>query len=95
MPLIPGAVVLATYCLCLPCRGIWRLYVVPTAALVVMSSGPCSALISGMFSMPIGLLAVSASFLFLGIGTIAALTRHLWHKHEPKIEPPQATVMSR
>ncbi len=97
MPLIPGAVVLATYCLCLPCRGIWRLFVVPTAALVVMSSGPCSAMTSGVFSMPVGLLAVSASFLFLGIGTIAALTRHLWHKHdqELKVDPPPAAIMSR
>jgi hypothetical protein len=97
MPLVPGAMVLAIYCLCLPCRGIWRLFVVPTTALIVMSSGPCSATISGVFSMPIGLLAVSASFLFLGVGTLTALTRHLWHKHEQelKAEPSRAAVMSR
>jgi hypothetical protein len=96
MPLIPGAVVLATYCLCLPRRGIWRLFIVPAAALVVMASGPCSATIGGVSTMPIGLLAVCASFLFLGIGTVAALTRHLWHKHEQdlKTERPQAVVMT-
>ena len=33
-----------------------------------------------------GLLAVVASFLFLGLGTVAALTREFWHHHEHKME---------
>jgi len=37
-------------------------------------------------SMPAGLLAVIASFLFLGLGTVAALTREFWHHHESKTE---------
>jgi hypothetical protein len=90
MPFIPGALVLGIYCVCLPCRGIWRLYAVPAAAVLVILSGPCSATVSGVRSIPAGLLAVIASFLFLGFGTVAALTRHLWHKHQDELtaEPP-------
>jgi len=91
MPFIPGATVLAIYCLYLPCRGIWRLFVVPAAAFAVILSGPCSAIVTGVRLMPAGLLAVSASFLFLGFGTIAALTRHLWHRHERELQPPIAS----
>jgi hypothetical protein len=36
--------------------------------------------------MPAGLLAVIASFLFLGLGTVAALTREFWHHHEHKMD---------
>ena len=39
-----------------------------------------------MRSTPAGLLAVLASFLLLGLGTVAALTRELWHHHEHKTE---------
>jgi hypothetical protein len=85
MPFIPGLLVLGIYCLCLPCRGVWRLSVVPAAATLVVLSGPCSATVNGVRSVPIGLLAVIASFLFLGFGTVAALTRHLWHKHEHEL----------
>jgi hypothetical protein len=69
-----------TYCGSLPCRGRWRLWVVPAAAMVVLLSGPCSAAVEGMRAAPAGLLAVLASLLFLGLGTVAALTRELWHK---------------
>jgi hypothetical protein len=82
MPLIPGALVFATYCAYMPCRGIWRVFVVPVAALLVMVSGPCCMVVDGVRATPPGLLAVAASFIFLGFGTVAALTRHLWHKHE-------------
>lgn len=82
MPFIPGIAVLGIYCACLPCRGIWRLSVVPAAAMVVILSGPCSMAIDCLRSTPVGLLAVVTSFLFLGLGTVAALTRELWHRHE-------------
>jgi hypothetical protein len=86
MPLIPGAAVLVIYCVCLPCRGIWRLFVVPAAALLVILSGPCSDAVNAVCSAPAGLLAVVASFLCLGFGTVAALTRHVWHKPERSFE---------
>jgi hypothetical protein len=86
MPFIPGALVFALYCFWLPCRGVWRLFAVPAAALAVVLSGPCSLAIDRLRSTPAGLLAVMASFLFLGLGTVAALTREFWHHHEHKTE---------
>jgi hypothetical protein len=80
MPLIPAAAVLAIYCACLPGRGIWRLFAVPAAALLVMLSGPCSAAVESLRAAPIGLVAVVASLLLLGAGTVAALTREMWPK---------------
>ena len=82
MPFIPGVLVILVYCLSFPCRGIWRLFVVPAAALLVVLSGPSSAAVDELQSAPVGLLAVVGSFLLLGFGTVAALTRELWHKHE-------------
>jgi len=84
MPFIPGVLVLALYCVFLPCRGAWRLFAVPASALAVVLSGPCCLAIERLRSMPAGLLAVIASFLFLGLGTAAALTREFWHHHEPR-----------
>jgi len=79
MPFIPGAIVLGA---CLACRLYqleWKKSAVPVAALFVIFSGPCHATIEGLQSAPAGLLAVIGSFLLFGFGTIAALTRHLWH----------------
>ena len=86
MPFIPGVLVLALYCVLLPCRGVWRLFMVPASALAVILSGPCCLAIDRLRSTPAGLLAVVASFLFLGLGTVAALTREFWHHHEHKTE---------
>jgi hypothetical protein len=77
MPFIPGVLVLALYCVLN--RGAWRLIALPASALTVILSGPCCLAIDHLRSMPAGLLAVIASFLFLGLGTIAALTRGFWH----------------
>ncbi len=86
MPFIPGLLVFALYCVLLPGRGVWRLFVVPASALAVVLSGPCCLAIDRLRSLPVGLLAVIASFLFLGLGTVAALTREFWHHHEHKTE---------
>jgi hypothetical protein len=86
MPFIPGMLVLALYCILLPRRGVWRLFTVPASAVAVVLSGPCCLAIDRLRSAPAGLLAVIASFLFLGLGTVAALTRELWHHHEHKTE---------
>lgn len=82
MPFIPGLLVL--YGVLLRCRGIWRWLAVPVSALAVILSGPCCVAIDHLRSTPAGLLAVIASFLFLGLGTAAALTRDFWHHHGPK-----------
>lgn len=84
MPFIPGALVLALYCVLMLYRGGWRLFAVPASALAVVLSGPCCLAIDRLRSTPVGLLAVIASFLFLGLGTVAALTREFWHHHEHK-----------
>jgi hypothetical protein len=84
MPFIPGVLVLAVYCVLN--RGVWRLFAVPASALAVVLSGPCCLAIDRLRSTPAGLLAVVASFLFLGLGTVAALTREFWHQHECKTE---------
>ena len=81
MPLIPGMAVLVIYCVLLPGRGIWRLFVVPLVAVLVILSGPCSLAIDCLRSTPAGLLAVVASLIFLALGTVTALTRDRWHKH--------------
>lgn len=47
-------------------------------------SGPSCLAIDRLRSTPAGLLAVIASFLFLGLGTIVALTREFWHHQEHK-----------
>ena len=86
MPFISGMLVLALYCVVLPCRGIWRLFTVPASALAVVLSGPCCLAIERLRSMPAGPLAVIASFLFLGLGTVTALTREFWRHHEHKTE---------
>jgi len=86
MPLIPGTVVLAV---CFACRLYqleWKKSFVPVAAMLVMLSGPGTATVEGLRTAPVGLLAVTASFLIFGFGTLAALTRHHWHKPENGIE---------
>jgi hypothetical protein len=64
--------------------------VVPATSILVMLSGPANATADGMLTLPVGLLAVCGSFLLFGLGTVAALTRHHWQKHEhrPGIEAP-------
>ena len=66
MPIIPGAIVFVLYCVCLPARGIWRMYELPAAALAVILSGPLSGAFHAVGSTPVGVLAVIGSFAFLG-----------------------------
>jgi len=86
MPIAPGALVAVVYCAYQMYRRYWSQFMIPAAALIVMLSGPCSITVKGLSVAPVGLLAVVASFLCLGFGTIAALTRHLWHKPETGIK---------
>jgi len=84
MPLIPGALVLGTYYASMICQGKWRHFTVPAAALLAMLSGPANAFWAALDAAPVGLLALVGSFLFLGFGTLAALTRDLWHQPAPR-----------
>lgn len=92
MPIIPGMIVLGIYLASqIHCER-WNQLVLPIAAFLVILSSPCSATVENLRSTPVGPLAVMGGFLLFGCGTVAALTRHHWHKHEPHsaIEPPQS-----
>jgi hypothetical protein len=93
MPCIPGFLVLGVYLAVQIFRKKWNHPVVPAAAILVMLSGPSNAAANSMSAMPIGVLAVVGSFLLFGLGTAAALTRHLWQKkgHAPKPNPSPAS----
>jgi len=86
MPCVPGAVVL-TACLARSFRQALDHPVIPAASAMVLLAGPCDAAGSAAYSMPVGLLAVIGSFCLFGFGTVVALTRHFWHRHEPMSDP--------
>ena len=86
MPCIPGLMVLGTYLAAQKLRGKWSHFSIPVAATLVILSGPGNAAADGLRTMPAGILAVIASFLLFGFGTAAALTRHVWHKHEADLD---------
>jgi hypothetical protein len=90
MPFVPGVIVLAAYVVYHIRHGFWDSLIVPVSAILVVLSGPCSVAVDGVRTAPVGLLAVAGSFLLLGLGTVAALTRHLWHKHEHEEAGPSA-----
>jgi hypothetical protein len=39
-------------------------------------------------TLPVGVLAIAGSFALLGLGALAALTKHRWHPPETPHEPP-------
>lgn len=82
MPFIPGLIVLGAYTAVCMLRGRWNHLSLPVKAALVILSGPGSATVEGVRTMPVGLLAVIGSFLLFGLGTATALTRHHWHKKE-------------
>jgi len=51
------------------------------AALMVMLTSPANLLCGKLSTTPAGVLAIVGSFLLFGAGTIAALTRHRWHRN--------------
>ena len=82
MTLVTGAAVLGIYSARKFFFGQAGQLIVPLAALLVMFTGPCEMIAINLRTMPTGLLAVLASFGLFGLGTVAALTRRHWHKHE-------------
>jgi len=87
MPLIPALLVLAVYAVAQIRRGKWTQPIVPAAAILVLLSGPGNALAQIIYTMPVGMMAVTGSFVLFGCGTAAALTRGWWHRtEETKVE---------
>jgi hypothetical protein len=80
MPCIPGAIVSGAYLITQFLRGRWDTFILPAASIVTVLSGPGNALIQAIQSAPMGLLAVVGSFLLFALGTVAALTKHRWHR---------------
>ncbi len=67
---------------CLAARllsGNWGPVILPVAAMVSMLAAPSSYLLRKSMTSPSGLLAIVASFLLFGLGTLLALTKHRWH----------------
>jgi hypothetical protein len=91
MPCVSGFLVLGVYLAIQILRKEWNYPVVPAAAILVMLSGLSNAAANYAYAMPVGVLAVVGSFLLFGLGTAAALTRHLWYKngHAPRPNPPR------
>ena len=58
----------------------WAPIVVPIAGALVVLCGPANLAYMRLQSTPLGVLAVLASFLLFGVGTVAALTKHRRHK---------------
>lgn len=80
MSCLMAALVLVAYLGGRLASGHWGPCILPIAALQVAISGPIESGARSVQSTPIGLLAVIASFLLFGLGTVAALTKHRWNK---------------
>jgi hypothetical protein len=64
-------------------RRTWPPLALPVAAGLVALCSPVNFLIVQTQAAPTGLLYVVGSFALFGLGTIVALTKHRWHKHQP------------
>jgi hypothetical protein len=82
MPGLLAATVLVIYIVARVVRGYWSARVVPLAALLVILAGPAEFTGNKLETFPTGLLAIIGSFLLFAVGTVAALTRHRWHKSD-------------
>jgi len=58
----------------------WPSVIVPVAAVMVALCSPVNVTFTKLQTTPIGVIAIIGSFLLFGLGTIAALTRHRWHR---------------
>jgi hypothetical protein len=61
----------------------WAPLTVPVAGVLAALCSPVNLAAVQLQTTPVGIVAIIASFLLFGAGTVAALTRHHWHKHEP------------
>ena len=65
--------------------GRWGPVVAPLAAVLVAMAGPEHSAGVRVQALPVGLLAIIGSFALLGIGTIAALTKHRWYHQDSSL----------
>jgi hypothetical protein len=82
MPALLAATVVVIHIVARVVRGYWSARVVPLAAFLVILAGPAEFTGSKLETFPTGLLAIIGSFLLFAVGTVAALTRHRWHRNE-------------
>ncbi|HTB83941.1 MAG TPA: hypothetical protein VK742_09835 [Candidatus Sulfotelmatobacter sp.] len=84
---LSGATVLGGFYILQICFRQRGPFIVPAAAVVVILCGPCVSLVDDVRSLPAGLLAFIGSLMLFTLGTVVALTRHLWHKHPQADDP--------
>jgi hypothetical protein len=81
MTCVAGAAVLGGYLVDRLLKGGWGPRGIPLAAVLVLLAAPGDVTVTRVAAAPVGLLAVVASFLFFGLGTVLALTRHRWNRN--------------
>ncbi len=81
--LLVAGVVFAVWTGCALIRRTWPPLALPVAAGLVALCSPANFVIVQTQSAPTGLLYVVGSFALFGLGTVVALTKHRWHKHQP------------
>jgi hypothetical protein len=89
----PGGLVLPALILvcCASARwwdGYWVSRTLPVAALAAATCAPVNYTATKVQTLPVGVLAIAGSFALLGLGALAALTKHRWHPPETPHEPP-------
>jgi len=70
----------------------WAARIVPVSAAFSLLAGPASFVMRKLITSPSGLLAVLASFVLFGIGTLVALTKPRWQRSSPTSISPQAAA---
>jgi hypothetical protein len=82
MPCTVAATVLTIYLVARVLQGRWGARIIPLASLLVLLAGPAELGGNKLETFPTGLLSVIGSFFLFAVGTVAALTRHRWHKSD-------------
>ncbi|HEX4343326.1 MAG TPA: hypothetical protein VH255_08040, partial [Verrucomicrobiae bacterium] len=80
-PLLFAVVVLAGYSIRVFFTYDWAPRIVAVASVLVAASSPVYLAMTKVQAAPVGILAISGSFVLFAMGTAAALTKHQWHKH--------------
>lgn len=61
----------------------WSPMAVPIAGLLVALCSPANFAVVKLQAAPVGMVAIAASFLLFGLGTVAALTKRHWGSNDP------------
>jgi len=60
--------------------GAWATLVLPLSASVSLLAAPANYVLRKLIASPAGLLAIVASFVLFGLGTLLALSKPIWHR---------------